>query len=127
MHACNLGELHEHVIQEKSQPDAFAFAVFAHHVHAVVPVTGADERQAVLATSEAPQDGSHTVFVQTGRFFRPAGQIVIRVLLRVDRAAFEEVDGFIQHPGVPCAQNVAAGRQRQPEVIIRTVRAHAPA
>ena len=64
---------------------------------------------------------------KTGRFFRPAGQIVIRVLLRVYRAALEEVDGFIQHAGVPGAQDVAAGRQRQPEVIIRTVCTHAPA
>ena len=70
--ACHLRELHEHVIQEKSQPDAFASALFADHVHAVVPVTGADEREAVLPACEALQNGSHTVFVHTGRFFRPA-------------------------------------------------------
>ncbi len=70
--ACNLRKLHEHVIQEKSQPDALAFALFADHVHAVVPVTGADEWKAVLPTCEALQNGSHTVFVHTGRFFRPA-------------------------------------------------------
>ena len=46
--ACNLRELHEHVIQEKPQPDALAFAFFADHIHAVVPVTGADEWEAVL-------------------------------------------------------------------------------
>ncbi len=80
-----------------------------------------------VAESETPHDGSDAVLVQTGRFFRPAGQIVIRVLLRVYRAAFDEVDGFVQHPGVPGVQNVAARRQRQPQIIIRTVRAHAPA
>ena len=56
-----------------------------------------------------------------------AGEIIIRVLLGRDRTAFEEVKGFIQHAGVRGGQHVAACRQRQPEVIIRTVRAHAPA
>src|SRR4029078_1770138 len=74
--ASHLRKLHEHVIQEKSQPDAFASAVFADHVQAVVPVTGADEWEAVLPTSEALQNGSHAVFIHTSRFFRPARQIV---------------------------------------------------
>jgi hypothetical protein len=39
--AGNLRELPEHIIQEKSQPDAFAFSLCAHHIHAVVPVSGA--------------------------------------------------------------------------------------
>src|SRR4249920_993508 len=75
--AGNPTELHEHFIQEKTQPDAFAFAAFAHNVHAVVPVSGTDEWQAVLAKSEASQDRAHTVFVQACRPRGPAGQIVI--------------------------------------------------
>jgi hypothetical protein len=39
MSACNLSELAEHVIKEEPQPDAFAFTVYAHKVHAVVPIT----------------------------------------------------------------------------------------
>jgi glucose-1-phosphate adenylyltransferase len=39
------------------------------------------------------------MFIQTGRFFRPAGQIVIRVLLGFYLAVFNKVNGFIQHPG----------------------------
>jgi hypothetical protein len=64
MHACNLSEGDEHFIKEKSQPDAFAFALLAHQVHAVVPVTGTDKRQAVFTKAEAPQDSPETVFVQ---------------------------------------------------------------
>src|SRR3989304_6156196 len=63
MHAGNLTEPHEHFIQEKTQPDALALAVHAYNVHAVVPVTGADERQAVHAERETAQDGAHTVLV----------------------------------------------------------------
>src|SRR6185295_17061596 len=101
-----------------------ASAVFADHVHTVVPVTGADEWEAVLPTSEALQNGSHAVLVDTRRFFRPARQIVIRVLVLIDRASLDERDGFIQDPTVPCAQHVAACRQGQPKVIIRTARTH---
>src|SRR3990170_7371221 len=53
MQACNLSKPHEHFIKEESQPNAFAFAVFAHHVHAVVPITRADKRQTVLAKANA--------------------------------------------------------------------------
>src|SRR5208283_4220427 len=55
------------------------------------------------------------------------GQIVIRVLFRVNLPAIEEVDRFVQYSGIPRAENVPARRQGQPEVIIRTVRAHASA
>ena len=121
------GELLEHFTQEEGQPDAFAFAVPAHQIHAVVPVTGPDERQAVLAESESSVDGADTVLVQAGHFVGPLGQIVVGVVLCVDRAAFQEVNRFIQHAGVAGAQNVAARCQWQPQVVIRTMGAHAPA
>ena len=49
----HFGEPREHFIKEKPQPDAFAFAVLAYQVHAVIPVAGTNERQAVLTKSEA--------------------------------------------------------------------------
>src|SRR5208282_4967037 len=127
VHACNLSESQKHVIEEESQPDAFAFAVLADKVHPIVPVTGTHEGQAVFTKSQAPQDGSPTVFVQTGRLFRPVGQIVIRVLFRVNLPAIEEVCRLVQYPGIPRAENVPARRLGQPEVIIRTVGAYASA
>src|SRR5512135_3141069 len=100
--------------------------MFSHHVHAVIPITRADERQAVLAESEAIEDGPHTVFVQSRRFVRPAGKIVIRVLISPYRPSFEEADGFIQYSRVSGTQNVPAGSQRQPEEVVRTMRTHTP-
>ena len=47
--ARNLGEAGRAPRQEESQPHAFASPAFADAVHAVVPVAGADQRQAVLA------------------------------------------------------------------------------
>ena len=127
MFSGDLLEPHEHFIKEESQPDAFALAVFAHKIHAVVPVAGADERQAMLPKSQAPENGPDAMLIQAGRFFRPAGQIIIRVLFRAYRTSFNEMDRLIQYAGIACAQNIAACSQRQPQVIIRTVRAHTPA
>jgi len=76
------------LIKEKSQPDAFACAMFTHQVHAVIPVAGTHKGQAVLTHAETSQDGADAMFIQAGRFFRPAGQIVIRVLLHFYLAAF---------------------------------------
>ena len=109
MRAGNLSEAHEHFIKEKSQPDAFAFALFAHQIHAVVPVTGAHERQAVLTEFETVQDGPDTVIVKTCRLFGAAGQIVIGIFIRVHRTACNEGNGLIQHAGVPGGEDIAAG------------------
>ena len=127
MHTCNLSELYEHFIKEEPQPDTFAFTVFAHKVHSVVPITRSDKRQTVLAESEAIEYGPHAMFVQGGYFVRPAGKIVIRVLISSYRAALDEADSFIQYAGVSGVQNVAGSSQRQPEEVIRTLCTHAPA
>src|SRR6185369_3076953 len=55
--AGNLCKLYEYVVEKKAQPDALAHALDSHQIHAVVPVTGAHERQPVTAESETPQDG----------------------------------------------------------------------
>ena len=92
MHSCNLSEPHENFIKEESQPYAFTFAMLTHPVHAVVPVTGADKRQAMPAKAEASHDGPHTVIIHTGRLFRQDRKIVIRVFVCVYLAAFNEGD-----------------------------------
>ena len=67
------------------------------------------------------------MFIQSGYFVRPAGKIVIRVLLSAYRTALEEADRFIQHPCVTGAQDIPARSQWQPEQVVRTVRTHTPA
>ena len=78
----------EHFIKEESQPDALAFALFTHEVHAVIPVAGTHQEQAMRTHAETSQDGSDAIVIQTGGCFRPAGKIVIRVLLRFYLTAF---------------------------------------
>ena len=46
-------EARQRGMQEPAEPDAFALAAFADPVHAVVPVAGAHQRQAVAPSGEA--------------------------------------------------------------------------
>src|ERR1700726_3150970 len=105
--------------KEESKPDAFAFAVPADEIHAVVPVAGSDQRQPMRAASEAMQDCPHAMLIDIRALVGPAWQVIVRVVLRVDRAAFEKVRGFVENRRIAGGQNVAAGRQRQPKVIVR--------
>src|SRR5204862_4409629 len=61
------GDLREHIIKKKSQPDTFATSLFTHHVHAVVPIARTDQRQAVFAESQTVLDGAHAMLVERGR------------------------------------------------------------
>ena len=72
----------QHVVEEESQPDAFAAAFFADHVHAVIPVAAADQRQTVGAEFQAMLDRADAMLVKRGRLFGPMRQIVVRFLLR---------------------------------------------
>ena len=85
------------------------------------------QRQAVLAEPQAVQDGARAVLVEARRLVGATRQVVVRIFVGVHRAAFQEAHVFVQHAGVAGAGHIAAGRQRQPEIIVRTMRAHAAA
>src|SRR5208283_3223370 len=115
----------EHFMREESQPHTFAPALRTHAIHTVVPVAGADERKAVATEAEPVQNGAGAMRVQGVGFRGAPGQVVVRVLLRVDRTSVEERDHLVQHAGVSGAEGIATGGKRQPEVVVRTVGAHA--
>ena len=56
-----------------------------------------------------------------------AGQVIVGIVVGAERAALQERNGLIQHAGVAAAQHIAAGGKDQPQVIIGTMGAHAPA
>ncbi len=118
-------ELAQHLDQEEAQPDALALAVDADPIHAVVPVAGADQRQAVFTKAHAVPDGAHAMLIQAFRAFGLAGQVVVGLVVRVERVACQIGNMFLQHAGVAAAQHIAAGGQRQPQVIVGTMGAHA--
>ena len=117
--ARHLGKAHQHLVEEEAEPDALAPALVSNPVHAVVPVAGAHQRQAMLAEPQAVHDGAHAMVVEARRLLRLAGQIVVGVVLATDQTAVQEPGRLVEHPGVARGQDIAAGRQRQPEIVIR--------
>ena len=68
--AARLGERREgreRRVQEPAEPDALALAAVADPVHAVVPVAGADQRQAVRADGEAAVERARAVLEERAR------------------------------------------------------------
>ena len=118
----HLGEFAEDVTEEESEPHAFALAMLADEIHAVVPVAAADERQSMRAESQAVENRPHAMLVDARPFVGHVRQIVVRVVLGFDRAAFEKGRGFIENRRVAGGQDVPARGQWQPEIIVRAVR-----
>jgi hypothetical protein len=114
----------EQRVEEETQPDALPFALDADQVHAVVPVARTHERQAVCTEVQCAFDRQRAMPVQARRLRRTAGRVVVGLLLGGQRAAFEEMHLLVQHRGVAGQVHVAADRQRQPQVIVGTARAH---
>ena len=77
---------------------------------------------------KAVQDGPHAVLVQAGRFFGAAraGRSRSPPPALTGRPS-RKGTGSSSTPVSPVREDVAAGRQRQPEVIVGAVRAHAAA
>ena len=71
---CKLGQ---HVVQEESQPNAFAATLVAHQIHPVVPVAATHERQAMLAEFKPVFDGANAMLIQRGRRFGAIGQVIV--------------------------------------------------
>ena len=113
-------KLRKHIIKEKPQPHAVAFIAYSDEAHAILPATGADERQAMLAKLQARENGTCTMFVEADCCFGPAGQIVIRVLVCVTGAAPQKGAGSSRtrvsprggRPTVMC--DIQKRRERQP-------------
>ena len=74
-------------VQEPAQPDALALARLADAVHAVVPVAGADQRQAVRAGGEAEVEAARAMLEQRRRLVGLVGLEVEIVLAGPQRAA----------------------------------------
>src|SRR5262249_40040890 len=117
-------KLFQDIVKEEREPDAFAFTLVPDPIHPVVPITGTDEGQAVLAEAQGLLERAGAMFVQGRCFARTLWLVEITVFFRPDRAAFQERNLFVQHSGVAERFHVTAGRVRQPEKVVGTMRAH---
>src|SRR5579863_9987587 len=76
----NLGKLPQNRVQKPAEPYAFAFTVLADAIHAVVPIAGAHQRQAVRTKTEAAIQGSRAMLEQRRASLRNA-RLKIRFFL----------------------------------------------
>src|SRR6187200_389624 len=74
------------------------------------------------AQSQAVFESADAVLIEGGGLFGTNGQVIVAVLLRFDREAFEKGSQFIQHSQVSDRRHIAAGRIRQPQVVTRNMR-----
>ena len=106
----------QHVIEEEAEPDAFALALRADQVHAVVPVAGAHQRQAVRAEAQARARWR----ARSARRGSPPRRSAPAGRSRIPRSGFtgrpsRKWTGSSSTPVSPVAQHVAAvasGSQR---------------
>ncbi len=98
--AGKLGELRQHVVQEEREPDAFALAVLADQVHAVVPVAAAHQRQAVGAETQAVVDRADAMLVERADVVGNLRQVVVRLLVRPQQPARQKRHALVEHAGV---------------------------
>ncbi len=125
--AGEFAELPQHVVEEEREPDAFALAVLADQIHAVVPVAAADQRQVVNAETQAVVHGADAMFVKCRNLIGNLRQVVIRFLIGPQGPLPQKRDGFVEDAGVAGGDDVTAQGVRQPEIIVGEVRAHASA
>ena len=67
---CNRSKDFQSREQEPAKPNTFSFSAFANPVHAVIPVAGAHERQAMGAMGQAAIKRAGAMLVEAGRFLR---------------------------------------------------------
>jgi len=118
-------KVHEHAVEEKSQPCAFALAAMAHPVHAVVPVATAKQRKAMEPGGVAAINRAHAMFEQRAVVGRHCGRRVHVLLAARQRRGRQVRHLFVQHARVARAADVLGHHVGQPQHVVGTPRADA--
>ncbi|MNI39444.1 hypothetical protein D3C73_936260 [compost metagenome] len=71
------------------------------------------------------RQGARAVFVQAGGFARRRGVVVVGRFTGVEGAAFDKAHVFVQHVRVARDRDIVGDGERQPQVVVRTLCAHA--
>src|ERR1035437_2729038 len=111
-------------MQEPTEPDALALAPFADAVHAVVPITGADQRQPMAAESQALVEGAGAMLEQGGGLVGDGRMEEAVMLPCLQRLAFQERDQLIENDHISGCTNIMRDRVGAPCPIVRDARAH---
>ena len=122
------GELRERRVQEPAEPDALALALASDAVHAVVPVAGAHQRQAVAADGEAAVEGARAV-LEERRALAPRRRARSTPRPGPARAAGPSRNGTLSSSSAssPRDLEVVRGGVGQPQQVVRDAGAGAAA
>ena len=112
-------------MEEPAQPDAFAAARLADAVHAVVPVAGAHQGQAVHAGLEAEIEAPRAMLVQRRRLIGLAWLEVEIVLARLEGGTVEERHLFVEDRRIARRLDVVRRDRGEPRPVVGDARAHA--
>src|SRR5487761_2654844 len=94
-------------------------------LHAVVPVARTHQWQAMRTISQSEPNRTHAMLVEARGLRRHFRQLVIRLLAILQGAALDERAGLVENADVTGDIDVAAGSQRQPQIVVGAARAHA--
>ena len=113
--------------EEPREPHALALALMPNAVHAVVPVTAADERQAVRAHRSSGLDRADAVLVDRLGGLGD-GRLDVGVLcLEREQRRLDEVRSLVEHARVTRRLEVLGDHEGQPVPVVGDVSAHASA
>src|ERR1019366_168907 len=112
-------------MQEPSDEDALAAPPGSDPVVAVVPVAAPDERQAVRAGGERAVDGPQAVIEQGALLCRYGRQPVRLGLSEWNGKRLKERNPLVEDSGISGRFHVLGDRVREPEEVVRAVRADA--
>ena len=109
---------------QPGQPDAFAMAVFANPVHAVVPIARSHQRQAVAAQRQAVVEGQRAMLVKAGEMIRHM-RLEQAVMLAIAQPwAFEIGQALVPELAVARRLDIVHGAISQPRPIVGDAGAH---
>ena len=112
-------EAAQHVEEEEAHPDAGSRALAAEHVDAVVPIAGAQQRQAVRAdVAQRVFDGAAGMFVDVAALARGPRRHDLRVLVRRHERRLEIGRDLVEHAGVAGLADIAREHVGQPQMRI---------
>ena len=120
-------EIAQNLRHEPAEPHALAAAAVPDTVHAVVPVAGADQRQAVGAPGEPALDRANAVLVERRAFGRHLRLAVVFQLPRLELGCLQERHLHVQHGAITRGGHVMGPRVGQPQHVVGAPRAHAAA
>ena len=111
--------------QQPAQPDRCALSAFAHPVHPVVPIAGADQRQTVRpGQGNALVNSPGTMFKQAGGLVRQHGLKEIIMCAGLQLRAFDERDLLVKNGRVTGDPDVVGYAIAQPNPVVRDSGAH---